>query len=175
MSREDTKEHVDTCGMATENTEKCTDTHGSSRQNRRGRMDTCGMAKEDIKKRVDTRQMSQRIWGMNSEGKKTSETPECHRTWTMSDSTNSGVENESLSGMVASVAICGMGRGKKNVGDTGMPPDADDIRINKQRNAENEFCRGWRQVLQYMGVGRGKKNVGDTGMPLDVDNIGLDN
>jgi hypothetical protein len=64
MSREDTKEHVDTCRMATENTEKCTDTHGSSRQNRRGHVDTRGTAKEDIKKRVDTRQMPRRIWGM---------------------------------------------------------------------------------------------------------------
>jgi hypothetical protein len=95
MSREDTKEHVDTCGMATENTEKCTDTHGSSRQNRRGHVDTHGTAKEDIKKCVDTRQMSRRIWGMNSEGKKTSETPECRWTQTMSDSTNSGVKKES--------------------------------------------------------------------------------
>jgi hypothetical protein len=95
MSREDTKEHVDTRRMAMENTEKCMDTHGLSRQNRRGRVDTRGTAKEDIKKRVDTHQMSRRIWGMNSEGKKTSETPECRRTRTMSDSTNSGVKKES--------------------------------------------------------------------------------
>jgi hypothetical protein len=95
MSREDTKEHVDTHGMAMENTEKCTDTHGLSRQNRRGCVDTRGTAKEDIKKCVDTCQMSWRIWEMNSEGKKMSETPECRQTRTTLDSTNSGVKKES--------------------------------------------------------------------------------
>jgi hypothetical protein len=58
-------------------------------------MDTHRMAKEDIKTCVDTCQMSWRIWGMNSEGKKMSETLECHRMQTTSDSTNSGVKKES--------------------------------------------------------------------------------
>jgi hypothetical protein len=51
------------------------------------------------------------------------------------DSTNSGMkketENEFLSGMAASVAICGGGQRKENIGDTGMPPDADNIGFNK--------------------------------------------
>jgi hypothetical protein len=58
-------------------------------------VDTHGMAKEDIKICVDTCQMSRRIWGMNSEGKKMSETPECHQMQTTSDSTNSRVKKES--------------------------------------------------------------------------------
>jgi hypothetical protein len=88
MSREDTKEHVDTHGMATENTEKCMDTHRSSRQNRRGHVDTRGMAKEDIKKMCG--HMPNAMEDMGDE----------------------------------------LGR-KKNVGDTGMPPDADNVGFNK--------------------------------------------
>jgi hypothetical protein len=66
--------------------------------------------------------------------KEMSETPECHRMWTMLDSTNSGMkkeaENEFLSGMAASVAICRGGQRKENIRDTGMPPDADNIGLD---------------------------------------------
>jgi hypothetical protein len=65
---------------------------------------------------------------------KMSETPECHRTRMTSESTNSRMkkeaENEFCRGWRQVLQYAGVGRGKKNVGDTGMPPDADNIGLN---------------------------------------------
>jgi hypothetical protein len=69
-----------------------------------------------------------------AEERKTSETPECRRTRMTSESTNSGMkkeaENEFCQGWQQVLQYMGVGRGKKNVGDTGMPPDADNIGLD---------------------------------------------
>jgi hypothetical protein len=69
-----------------------------------------------------------------AEERKMSETLECRWTWMTLESTNSGMkkeaENEFCRGWRQVLQYAGVGRGKKNVGDTGMPPDVDNVRLD---------------------------------------------